>query len=215
MPGCLTWSGVVLGQTNSTQSAFGPIFLLVVTLCWLAIFTYLVVFIARRYKRCLPDQALVVSGRVGGDAAHKVLLGGGAFVYPVIQDYSYLSLKPVKASVVGDVQPGGEGSAERVVVRVTAAVGTEKEQLETAAMRLIGLPEAEVLGLVEEALTQAVASSVWGLGDDVGRAEIEDAVGGRLADALAKLGMIVLSCAVECPSRVRFEKVDQTLTAEV
>ena len=47
-----------------------------------------------RYKRCPSDKILVVYGRTGGATA-KCIHGGGSFIWPVIQDYAYLDLKPI------------------------------------------------------------------------------------------------------------------------
>lgn len=47
-----------------------------------------------RYKRCPSDKILVVYGRTGGSSA-RCIHGGGAFIWPVIQDYAYLDLKPI------------------------------------------------------------------------------------------------------------------------
>jgi len=47
-----------------------------------------------RYKRCPSDKILVVYGRTGGSSA-KCIHGGGAFIWPVIQDFAYLDLKPL------------------------------------------------------------------------------------------------------------------------
>ena len=40
-----------------------------------------------RYKRCPSDKILVIYGKTGGSSA-KCIHGGGAFVWPVIQDYA-------------------------------------------------------------------------------------------------------------------------------
>ena len=47
-----------------------------------------------RYKRCPSDKILVIYGKTGGSSA-KCIHGGGAFVWPVIQDYAYLDLRPL------------------------------------------------------------------------------------------------------------------------
>ena len=47
-----------------------------------------------RYKRCPSDKILVIYGRTGGTSA-RCVHGGGAFIWPVIQDYSFLDLKPL------------------------------------------------------------------------------------------------------------------------
>ena len=43
--------------------------------------------IARRYKRCPTNRVLVIYGRTGKGQTAKSIHGGGAFVWPLIQDY--------------------------------------------------------------------------------------------------------------------------------
>ena len=50
--------------------------------------------IVSRFKRCPSDKILVVYGKTGGSSA-RCIHGGGAFIWPVIQDYAYLDLKPL------------------------------------------------------------------------------------------------------------------------
>ncbi len=51
------------------------------------------------YKTCGPNQAMIVSGMLtaedagSGAVPHKVIIGGGTTVFPVIQDCSYISLE--------------------------------------------------------------------------------------------------------------------------
>jgi flotillin len=45
-------------------------------------------------QRCPSDKILVIYGRTGGTSA-KCIHGGGAFIWPVVQDYQYLDLKPL------------------------------------------------------------------------------------------------------------------------
>ena len=69
---------------------------LVVLTAFLTMFS-LCAFLATRFKRCAPDQLLVVYGRVGpaSDGRIKVIHHGGILVFPLIQSYRYLSLAPV------------------------------------------------------------------------------------------------------------------------
>ena len=55
-----------------------------------------VMFFAQRYKRCPPDQIMVIYGRTertadGRPKPSKTLHGGAALVWPLIQDYAYIS----------------------------------------------------------------------------------------------------------------------------
>src|SRR5688500_15588829 len=83
-------------------------------------------FVAR-YKRCPANRVLVISGKVGGGNAARCISGGGAFVWPVIQEYAYLSLEPIQI----DLPLKDALSFENIRVAVpsvcTVAIGTEAE----------------------------------------------------------------------------------------
>ena len=51
--------------------------------------------ILHRYKRCPSDKILVIYGKTGRSASAKCIHGGAAFIWPVVQDYAYLDLKPI------------------------------------------------------------------------------------------------------------------------
>ena len=58
-------------------------------------FLAILLFAASRYRRCPPDKVLVVYGRTGAERSSKPIHGGGVLVWPLIQDYDYLDLKPI------------------------------------------------------------------------------------------------------------------------
>jgi flotillin len=104
----------------------------------------IVFFVVSRYKRCPANKVLVVSGWVGGGNAAKCISGGGTFVWPVIQEYDYLSLEPIQI----DIPLKDALSFENIRVSVpsvfTVAVGTEPEVRQNAAIRLLKLDQALV-----------------------------------------------------------------------
>ena len=123
----------------------------------------LAAFALSRYRRCAPNQVLVIFGRTGRTAAPaggrpagkanwegRVQHGGGAFVWPIIQDYSYLSLEPLAIDI--DLQ--GALSHEKIRVNiptvVTVAIGETVEIQRAAAMRLLGMDRPAVVNQVEE-----------------------------------------------------------------
>ena len=65
---------------------------------FVALFLSTLIFFASRYKRCPSDAILVIYGRVGGKTA-RCIHGGGALVWPLIQDCSFLSLTPMTISI--------------------------------------------------------------------------------------------------------------------
>ena len=97
-----------------------------------------------RYKRCPANKVLVISGTVSGGNAAKCISGGGAFVWPVIQEYDYLSLEPIQI----DIPLKDALSFENIRVSVpsvfTVAVGTEPEVRQNAAVRLLKLDQMQI-----------------------------------------------------------------------
>jgi flotillin len=97
-----------------------------------------------RYKRCPSNKVLVISGRVGGGESAKCISGGGAFVWPVIQEYAYLGLEPIQI----DIPLKDALSFENIRVAVpsvfTVAIGTEAEVRQNAAIRLLSLTHEQI-----------------------------------------------------------------------
>ncbi len=61
----------------------------------------LIIFLVNRYRKCPSDKILVVYGFMLGDSSRssKCIHGGGTFVWPLIQDYSYMSLTPMTINI--------------------------------------------------------------------------------------------------------------------
>src|ERR671916_723761 len=97
-----------------------------------------------RYKRCPANKVLVISGRVGGGESAKCISGGGAFVWPVIQEYAYLGLEPIQI----DIPLKDALSFENIRVAVpsvfTVAIGTESDVRQNAAIRLLSLTHEQI-----------------------------------------------------------------------
>ncbi|MBC7789892.1 MAG: flotillin family protein [Anaerolineae bacterium] len=104
----------------------------------------LVMLFVTRYKRCPANKVLVISGNVGGQNAARCISGGGAFIWPVIQEYAYLSLEPTQI----DIPLRDALSFENIRVAVpsvfTVAIGTDEEARQNAAMRLLNLDAAQI-----------------------------------------------------------------------
>lgn len=105
---------------------------------------FFLLFIAKRYRRCPSNRILVVYGRVGRDKASKCLHGGGTFVWPLIQDYAYLSLEPL----VIEIPLEGALSLNNIRVNVpstfTVGVSTNPVLMNNAAERLLYLQTQQV-----------------------------------------------------------------------
>jgi len=105
--------------------------------------------IIKRYKRCPSDRVLVVYGRTGGGSA-KCVHGGGAFIWPIIQDYEYLNLTPISM----DVNLTNALSKQNIRVNVpssfTIGISTEPTVMQNAAERLLGLDMNAIRELSKE-----------------------------------------------------------------
>ena len=96
-----------------------------------------------RFKRCPSDKILVVYGRTGGTSA-KCIHGGGAFIWPVIQDFAYLDLKPVSIEANLTNALSRQNIRIDVPCRFTIAISTEKDSMNNAAERLLGLTHEQI-----------------------------------------------------------------------
>lgn len=115
----------------------------------------MIVALISRYKRCPSDKLLVVYGKTGQtengeQSTAKVYHGGGTFIWPVIQDYQFLDLKPMAI----DVDLRGALSKQNIRIDVpstfTIAVSTEKQIMKNAAERLLGMQRTEIASLAKD-----------------------------------------------------------------
>src|SRR5437764_11561562 len=61
-----------------------------------ALFVGFIIFVlATCYKRCPSNKILAVYGKITGEKSVKCYHGGGAFIWPLIQDYAFLDLTPM------------------------------------------------------------------------------------------------------------------------
>ena len=85
--------------------------------------------ILSRYRKCKSDEVLVVYGKTSGEKSAKLYHGGAAFVWPIIQGYEFLSMKPLQI----DCKLTGALSAQNIRVDVpttiTVAISTDPEVL--------------------------------------------------------------------------------------
>ncbi|MDR0333003.1 MAG: flotillin family protein [Dysgonamonadaceae bacterium] len=111
----------------------------------------LFISLIKRYKRCPSDKILVVYGKTGGGSA-KCIHGGGAFIWPVIQDYAFLSLTPI--SIEANLTNALSKQNIRVDVpsRFTVGISTDVDSMGNAAERLLGLSSDHINELTRDIL---------------------------------------------------------------
>jgi flotillin len=121
---------------------------LVVAAIALVLFSLLALFVSR-YKRCPANRVLVISGKVAGDQSARVISGGGAFVWPVIQQADFLSLLPLQIDISLTDALSLENIRVRVPSQVTVAIGDTEEYQQNAAARILGLGPREIGDLAQ------------------------------------------------------------------
>jgi flotillin len=126
----------------------GPIAIIVVAAVVLFV---TILALVSRYKRCPSDKILVIYGRTGGSSA-RCIHGGGAFIWPVIQDYAYLDLKPLSIEANLTNALSRQNIRVDVPCRFTIAISTETDNMNTAAERLLGLSAEQIQELAKDIL---------------------------------------------------------------
>jgi len=110
----------------------------------------IVIFFAQRYKRCPPDKVMVVYGRTDKGKASRTIHGGAALVWPLIQDYAFLTLTPITINI--DLRNALSLQNIRINVPSTFTIGvsTEKQIMANAAERLLGLKQNDIEEMAKE-----------------------------------------------------------------
>ncbi len=119
------------------------------------VFSFILIFsMIRRYKRCPSDRILVVYGKVGKDSdgsrTAKCIHGGAAFIWPIIQDYSFLDLTPISLEVNLTSALSKQNIRVDVPSRFTVGVSTEPTVMQNAAERLLGMQRPAIHDLAKD-----------------------------------------------------------------
>ena len=145
-----------------TFSLIGVAALILVTTIW---------GLLSRYRRSAPDELLVVFGKAGkvtNDEGKtivtpsKIIQGGGAFVWPIIQDFKKMSMKPIQIKVTVD---GIDSQAipMHLPVVLTTAISQDKIIQQNAATRFLSATPIEIEKQISEILigeTRAIMATM-------------------------------------------------------
>ena len=158
-----------------------------------------IVGLLSRYRKCPSDQLLVVFGKIGGKSAAKMYPGGGVFVWPVIQDYKTMSMKPIQinSEIVG---PDSNKIRTHVTVALTTAISTVPNIQQNAAMRFLSADKGEIQGQIKTILDGSIrlviaSMSVEELNSD--REAFKIKVNENLSNELAKVGFEITNINIQ------------------
>ena len=117
------------------------------------LFVAIIAFLANRYRKCPADKILVIYG--SGNGAKKsanCVHGGGAFVWPVIQDYAYMSLTPIGIDANLTNALSRQNIRVDVPCRFTVGISTDPEYMNAAAERLLGQSANQIQEMARDIL---------------------------------------------------------------
>lgn len=126
--------------------------LITLPLVGIAVIVVTVLALINRYRRCPSDKILVIYGTNAKKTSAKCIHGGGAFVWPVLQDYAYLSLTPISIDANLTNALSRQNIRIDVPCRFTVAISTDPESMTTAAERLLGQTPAQIQDLARDIL---------------------------------------------------------------
>ena len=159
----------------------------------------LIMALINRYRRCPSDKILVVYGTSRGSKSAKCVHGGGTFVWPVIQDYAYLSLTPISIDANLTNALSRQNIRVDVPCRFTVGISTEQDSMLAAAERLLGLTAQQIQELARDILFGQLrlviaTMSIEELNSD--RDKFLDAISSNVEVELKKIGLRLINVNV-------------------
>ena len=112
----------------------------------------IIAFLANRYRKCPADKILVIYGSGSGKRSSNCVHGGGAFVWPVIQDYAYMSLTPIGIDANLTNALSRQNIRVDVPCRFTVGISTDPEYMTAAAERLLGQNAQQIQEMARDIL---------------------------------------------------------------
>ncbi len=174
--------------------------------------TVIGVTLARFYRRCGADEALVRTGAGG----NKVVIGGGITVYPILHQLLRVSLRSIKLSVERSAR-NALVTKDKIKANVTTELFVKVEPLENdvlAAARSFGernLDEHAIGDLIEGKLTDAlrsVAANQTFMDLHGKRKEFAEHIQSALSEELKKNGLTLENVSITALAMVPVKDLD-------
>lgn len=154
------------------------------------------------FRKCGPNQAMVISGlgTAGAGSAFRIVQGGGAVVYPLVQQASYLNLEVMTINV-RNTTPMHTKNGVPINLKLVAQIkiGSSEKSLALAARHLLDKSEKDIKDIAYDAIIGRLQAAV-------GTMELErilstlTAFGDHLATAatadLDHLGLVVVALTI-------------------
>ncbi len=171
-----------------------------VILAAVIVLVILLAAIVNRYRRCPSDKILVIyGGNSSNKKSAKCVHGGGAFVWPIIEDYAYLSLTPISIDANLTNALSRQNIRVDVPCRFTVAISTDPDCMNAAAERLLGLSAGQIQELARDILFGQLrlviaTMSIEELNSD--RDKFLEAISSNVEGELKKIGLRLINVNV-------------------
>ena len=107
-------------------------------------------FATSRYKLAPANKILVVYGNTQGAGAAKCYHGGGKIVWPLVQNYAFLDLKPMTININLEHALSQQNIRINVPSTFTIGIDTKPSIMQNAAVRLLNLDQAAIEDMAKE-----------------------------------------------------------------
>ncbi len=192
---------------------------IIVIIAFVILIASFFLFLASRYRRCPSDQILVVFGRVGRDQTSRCIHGGGTFVWPLIQDYCYMSLTPMTITIPLENALSMQNIRINVPSTFTVGISTDPTIMHNAAERLLRLMPKQIEQMAQEIifgqLRLTVASlTIEQINQD--RERFLDAIRKNVEPELNKIGLYLINVNITdiTDSSLYIESIGKKAAAE-
>lgn len=108
------------------------------------------IFVVSRYRKARPDEILIKYGKVRGNKAAQIVRGNGAFVWPIINAYETMSLRPIQLNLDFKQAISKENIRVDVPSNIVVAVSSDLDLQQLAVERLLGMSIDELKRLIAE-----------------------------------------------------------------
>lgn len=161
-----------------------------------------IIGVLTRYKKCPSDKILIVFGKAGKTAdgkttPSKIIHGGGTFVWPIIQDYAFMSTTPTQISLETDWIRSGSLINVKMPVSLTVAIGAgDPALMQAAATHLLSVEEKIKNQMITNYLLGGIRSIVANLEiEEINkdRDKFLNEAKKKIEPDLAKLGLKILA----------------------
>ena len=170
----------------------------VAVLCILAVVVLFIIFACcvKWYQKCPSDRIMVIYGKTGGRAPSRCVHGGAKFVWPIFQDFGYISLRPLQI----EVNLGNALCKQNIRINVpsvfTVGVSTDPEIMGNASERLFGQTPDAISDLAKDIIfgqLRLVIASMTIEEINADRETFLRAVEDNVAEELKKIGLELLN----------------------